>query len=40
VVIVDEVSMVDVPLMAELLQRIDFDTTKLILAGDHNQLHP
>jgi len=38
VVIVDEVSMVDVPLMAELLQRIDFERTQLILVGDHNQL--
>ena len=40
VVIVDELSMVDVPLMAELLQRIDFATTRLILVGDHNQLPP
>lgn len=40
VVIVDEVSMVDVPLMAELLQRIDFARTRLILVGDHNQLPP
>ena len=32
--------MVDVPLMAELLQRIDFSTTRLILVGDHNQLPP
>jgi len=40
VVIVDEVSMVDVPLMAELLQRIDFTRTRLILVGDHNQLPP
>ncbi|MFM2220171.1 MAG: ATP-dependent RecD-like helicase [Planctomycetota bacterium] len=40
VVIVDELSMVDVPLMAELLRRIDFDTTRLILVGDHNQLPP
>ncbi len=40
VVIVDEVSMVDVPLMAELLRRIDFDRTRLILVGDHNQLPP
>jgi len=40
VVIVDEVSMVDVPLMAELLRRIDLDTTRLILVGDHNQLPP
>lgn len=40
VVIVDEVSMVDVPLMAELLHRIDFARTRLILVGDHNQLPP
>lgn len=40
VVIVDEVSMVDVPLMAELLRRIDFSQTRLILVGDHNQLPP
>lgn len=40
VVIVDEVSMVDVPLMAELLERIDFHRTRLILVGDHNQLPP
>ena len=40
VVIVDEVSMVDVPLMAELLRRIDLDSTRLILVGDHNQLPP
>lgn len=40
VVIVDEVSMVDVPLMAELIERIDFDHTRLILVGDHNQLPP
>jgi exodeoxyribonuclease V alpha subunit len=40
VVVVDEVSMVDVPLMAELLRRIDFAKTRLILVGDHNQLPP
>ena len=40
VVIVDEVSMVDVPLMKELLSRIDFDRTRLVLVGDHNQLPP
>lgn len=40
VVIVDEVSMVDAPLMAELLRRIDFAKTRLILVGDHNQLPP
>jgi len=40
VVIVDEVSMVDAPLMAELLRRIDFTKTRLFLVGDHNQLPP
>lgn len=40
VVIIDEFSMVDVPLMAELLHRIDLDKTRLILVGDHNQLPP
>ncbi len=40
VVVVDEVSMVDAPLMAELLRRIDFTQTRLILVGDHNQLPP
>lgn len=40
IVIVDEVSMVDAPLMEELLRRIDFDKTRLILVGDHNQLPP
>ena len=40
VVIVDEVSMVDVPLMANLLRRIDFNRTRLVLVGDHNQLPP
>ncbi|MEX2670902.1 MAG: AAA family ATPase [Phycisphaeraceae bacterium] len=40
VVIVDEVSMVDVRLMAVLLERIDFESTQLVLVGDHNQLPP
>lgn len=40
VVVVDEVSMVDAPLMAELLRRIDFTSTRLVLVGDHNQLPP
>ncbi|MEW6197993.1 MAG: AAA family ATPase [Planctomycetota bacterium] len=39
-VVVDEVSMVDVPLMAALLQRVDFERTRLVLVGDHNQLPP
>ena len=40
VVIVDEVSMVDVPLLAELFRRIDFARTQVVLVGDHNQLPP
>lgn len=40
VVIVDEVSMVDAPLMYELLKRINPNKTRLILVGDHNQLPP
>jgi exodeoxyribonuclease V alpha subunit len=32
--------MVDVPLMAALMKRIDFDKTRLVLVGDHNQLPP
>jgi len=39
-VVVDEVSMVDAPLMAEVLRRVDFGKTRLILVGDHNQLPP
>lgn len=37
-VIVDEVSMVDVPLMARLLEAIDPAKTSLIMVGDPNQL--
>lgn len=40
VVIVDELSMTDVHLMWHLLDAIDFDTTRLILVGDPNQLPP
>ncbi len=40
VVIVDEVSMVDVPLAWHLFQAIDFDRTCVVLVGDHNQLPP
>jgi exodeoxyribonuclease V alpha subunit len=40
VIIIDEFSMVDVSLMAELLRRIDLTKTRLILVGDHNQLPP
>ncbi|MGH7143372.1 MAG: AAA family ATPase [Planctomycetota bacterium] len=39
-VILDEGSMTDVPLMAELLKRIDFSVTRLVIVGDHNQLPP
>lgn len=37
-VVVDEVSMVDVRLMRSLLDAIDFRQTSLVLVGDHNQL--
>jgi exodeoxyribonuclease V alpha subunit len=40
VVIVDEVSMVDVPLAWQLLGAIDFQRTSVVLIGDHNQLPP
>jgi len=40
VVVVDEVSMVDVRLMAELLRHVDLEQTQLILVGDHHQLPP
>ncbi|HET9623256.1 MAG TPA: AAA family ATPase [Kofleriaceae bacterium] len=40
VVIVDEVSMVDVPLAWHLLRAIDFSRTCLVLVGDHHQLPP
>ncbi|MBI1374514.1 MAG: AAA family ATPase [Phycisphaera sp.] len=39
-IIVDEVSMVDTLLMADLLRRVDIDHTRLVLVGDHNQLPP
>ena len=39
-VIVDEVSMVDVRLAWRLFRAIDFDRTALLLVGDHNQLPP
>jgi len=40
VVIVDEVSMVDVPLAWRVFRAIDLDRTAVILVGDHNQLPP
>lgn len=40
VLIVDEVSMVDVRLMATLLRHLKLNKTRLILVGDHNQLPP
>lgn len=40
VVIVDEVSMVDVPLAWHLFSAIDWDRTAVVLVGDHNQLPP
>jgi len=38
--VVDEVSMVDVPLMYRLFQAIDLKRTAVLLVGDHNQLPP
>jgi len=40
VIILDEVSMLDVPLCWRLFQAIDFGRTNLVLVGDHNQLPP
>jgi len=40
VLFLDEVGFVDVRLMADLLRRIDFDRTRLVMFGDHNQLPP
>jgi len=40
VVIVDEVSVVDVRLAWQLFQAIDLDRTVVVLVGDHNQLPP
>jgi exodeoxyribonuclease V alpha subunit len=39
-VVIDEVSMVDVPLMYRLFQAVDLDRTAVLLVGDHNQLPP
>jgi exodeoxyribonuclease V alpha subunit len=40
VIVIDEFSMVDVPLCAELFRRIDLSRTQIVLVGDHNQLPP
>jgi exodeoxyribonuclease V alpha subunit len=40
VLIIDEVSMVDVPLAWHLFRAIDFTRTCVVLVGDHNQLPP
>ena len=40
VIIIDEVSMVDVSLAWHLLRAVDLERTCLVLVGDHNQLPP
>lgn len=40
VIIIDEVSMVDVPLAWQLFRAIDLEKTCVVLVGDHNQLPP
>ncbi|MDH7602246.1 MAG: AAA family ATPase [Armatimonadota bacterium] len=40
ILIVDEVSMVDVPLAWHLFRAIDLERTAVVLVGDHNQLPP
>lgn len=40
VIIIDEVSMLDVPLCWRLFRAIDFENTNIVLVGDHNQLPP
>lgn len=40
VLIIDEMSMVDVPLAWHLLQAVDAAKTAVVLVGDHNQLPP
>jgi exodeoxyribonuclease V alpha subunit len=39
-IVVDEVSMVDVPLFWHLLCAVDLDKTAVVLVGDHHQLPP
>jgi exodeoxyribonuclease V alpha subunit len=38
--VVDEASMVDVPLMYQLFRAVDLSRTAVLLVGDHNQLPP
>ncbi len=40
VVVIDEVSMVDVPLAWQLFRAVDLEKTCVVLVGDHNQLPP
>lgn len=40
ILVVDEVSMVDVPLAWRLFQALDLKRTSVVLVGDHNQLPP
>jgi exodeoxyribonuclease V alpha subunit len=40
ILVVDEFSMVDIPLATALFRAIDFNKTSLIIVGDHNQLPP
>ena len=40
VIIVDELSMVDVPLAWHLFRSVDLEKTAVVLVGDHNQLPP
>jgi exodeoxyribonuclease V alpha subunit len=40
ILVIDEVSMVDIPLAWQLFQAIDRSRTAVILVGDHNQLPP